>query len=245
MVLPLGDENLPGRGIAWLTLGIIAVNIAVFVLLQLPNERFTYGYSTIPAEITTGKDIVGDKTVTIDGQQETIPEAPGPNPIYLTILTSMFMHGGWLHLGGNMLFLFIFGDNIEHVFGAIAYLVLYFAAGIVGSLVQVWASPDSLIPNLGASGAIAGVLGAYLILFPANRVRVLAYYIVVTVPAVVMIGLWALLQFVNGFASIAQTAQTSGVAYLAHVGGFSVGVVFGLAGRVIGLAQRGPTRYAY
>jgi membrane associated rhomboid family serine protease len=245
MVLPLGDENLPGRGIAWLTLGIIAVNIAVFVLLQLPNDSFTYGYSVIPAEITSGTDIVGDKTVTIDGQSETIPEAPGPSPIYLTILTSMFMHGGWLHLGGNMLFLFIFGDNIEHVFGKIAYVVLYFAAGIVGSLAQVWAGPDSLIPNLGASGAIAGVLGAYLILFPTNRVRVLAYYFVVTVPALVMIGLWALLQFVNGFASIAQTQQTSGVAYLAHVGGFSVGVLFGLAGRAIGLAQRGPTRYAY
>jgi membrane associated rhomboid family serine protease len=245
MVLPLGDENLPNRGIAWVTLAIIALNVAVFVLLQLPSDRFTYGYSTIPAEITTGKDIVGDKTVTIDGQKETIPEAPGPSPIYLTLLTSMFMHGGWLHLGGNMLFLFIFGDNVEHAFGRIFYLLLYLGAGLAGGLLQVYASPDSLIPNLGASGAIAGVLGAYLILFPTNRVRVLAYYFVVTVPAVVMIGLWALLQFVNGFASIAETAQTGGVAYLAHVGGFSVGVLVGLIGRAIGLASRGPRRYAY
>ena len=244
-MLPLGDENLPGRGIAWLTLGIIAVNVAVFVLLQLPNDKFTYGYSTIPKEITTGMDIVGTQHVRIDGDTVSIPEAPGPRPIYLTLLTSMFMHGGWLHLGGNMLFLFIFGDNVEHVFGQLFYLLLYLGAGLAGSMAQIWATPDSLIPNLGASGAIAGVLGAYLILFPTNRVRVLAWYFVITVPAIVMIGLWALLQFLNGFASIAETAQTGGVAYLAHVGGFSVGVLIGLIGRAMGLARRGPRRYAY
>jgi membrane associated rhomboid family serine protease len=243
-MLPLGDENLPGRGIAWVTLGLIALNVAIFVLLQLPSERFTYGYSTIPKEITTGMDIVGNQRVDIDGDTVTIPEAPGPRPIYLTLLTSMFMHGGWLHLGGNMLFLFIFGDNIEHAFGKVFYLLFYLGAGIVGSLAQIAAAPDSLIPNLGASGAISGVLGAYLVLYPTNRVRVLVYYFVVAVPALVMIGLWAALQFLNGFASIAETQQTGGVAYLAHVGGFSVGVLVGLAARVIGLGRPGPRRYA-
>jgi membrane associated rhomboid family serine protease len=244
-MLPLGDDNLPGRGLAWLTLSIIALNVAVFVLLQLPSDSFTYGWSTIPKEITTGMDIVGPQHVTVDGESVTIPEAPGPRPIYLTLLTSMFMHGGWLHLGGNMLFLFIFGDNVEHVFGRLFYLLLYLGAGIAGSLAQISVTPDSLIPNLGASGAISGILGAYLVLFPTNRIRVLAWYFVVTVPALVMIGLWALLQFFYGFASIAETAQTGGVAYLAHVGGFIVGVVVGFLGRLIGLNRRGPRRFAY
>jgi len=118
-MFPLFDENEQGQGIAWVTLTLIAINVAVFVLLQAASgdNQFTYGYSTIPAEIISGRDIVANQQVTIGGVQYLIPEAPGPSPIYLTLLTSMFMHASWLHLGGNMLFLFIFGDNVEHYVG--------------------------------------------------------------------------------------------------------------------------------
>ena len=244
-MFPLFDENEPGQGIAWVTLSLIGINIAVFLLLQQAggDNQFTYGFSTIPAEITTGRDIVTSVPVTIGGVPYLIPEAPGPNPIYLTLLTSMFMHGGWLHLGGNMLFLFIFGDNVEHTFGRVFYLLFYLGAGVIASLAQVWAAPDSIIPSLGASGAISGVLGAYLVLFPTNRVRVLVWFFILSVPALVVIGLWAALQFFNGFASIAQTQQTGGVAYLAHVGGFVTGVLVGLAVRefLSALASDSPT----
>ena len=245
-MLPLGDQNLPGRGIAWLTLALIVVNIAVFVLIQLGSEAFTYGYSTIPKEITTGVDLTEPETVTIDGQRVEIPEAPGPEPIYLTLLTSMFMHGGWLHLGGNMLFLWIFGDNVEHSFGRLFYLLFYLGAGVVASIAQVWVGPESVIPSLGASGAISGVLGAYLVLFPTNRILVLFIRVLVYVPALVAIGAWALLQFFSGFASIAETQQTGGVAYMAHIGGFVAGVAVGLLARALGVGRGGPRpRYAF
>jgi membrane associated rhomboid family serine protease len=232
-MFPLFDENEPGQGIAWVTLTLIAVNVAVFLLLQQAggDNQFTYGFSTIPAEITTGRDIVTSQPVTIDGVRYLVPEAPGPNPIYLTLLTSMFMHGGWLHIGGNMLFLFIFGDNVEHYLGSFLYLAFYLVAGIVASFAQILVDPSSVVPNLGASGAIAGVLGAYLVLFPRNRVVVFLFRFLVPVPALVAIGLWAVLQFVNGIGSIAVTAETGGVAYLAHVGGFVTGVVVGLLAR--------------
>lgn len=243
-MLPLGDQNIPGRGIAWLTLAFIVINVAIFVLLQLGNDAFTYGYSTVPKEITTGVDLTSPERVTIDSQRVEIPEAPGPSPIYLTLLTGMFMHGGWLHLGGNMLFLWIFGDNVEHTFGRPLYLLFYLAAGVVASLAQVWVDPSSVIPTLGASGAISGVLGAYIVLFPTNRVLVLLFRILVYVPAIVAIGLWAALQFFLGFAAIAETQQTGGVAYMAHVGGFVAGVAVGLLARAGG-AGRSPLRPAY
>jgi membrane associated rhomboid family serine protease len=244
-VLPLGDDNEPGRGLAVATLAIIAINVAVFVLLQLGSDAFTYGYSVVPREITTGVDLIGRQVVVLDGQRVAIPEAPGPTPIYLTLLTAMFLHGGWLHLGGNMLFLWVFGDNVEHALGAIPYVVFYIVAGVVASFAQIWLEPGSIIPTLGASGAISGILGAYLVLFPSNRVRVLAWYWVVAVPAVVVIGMWALLQFFYGFASIAETQQTGGVAYMAHVGGFISGVVAALVARSMGVGRRGPPRNRY
>jgi membrane associated rhomboid family serine protease len=238
MVLPVGDENQPGRGFAWVTVGLILVNVFIFVFLQLGHDAFTYGYSTIPKEIVTGVDITTPVTTTIGGEQVTIPEAPGPSPIYLTLLSSMFMHGGWLHLGGNMLFLFIFGDNVEFTFGKVFYLLFYLAAGLVASFAQIAIDPNSVIPNLGASGAISGVLGAYIVLFPQNRVRVLVYYAVISVPALVAIGLWALLQFFSGFAAIAPDTQaTSGVAYFAHIGGFTAGVLVGLLVRAMGIGR--------
>jgi len=163
--------------------------------------------------------------VVIGGSDYLIPQAPGPNPIYLTLLSSMFMHGSWLHLGGNMLFLWIFGDNVEHRAGPILYLPAYLLAGLVGSLAQILSAPDSPIPSLGASGAISGVLGAYLILYPRNRVTVFLFRFLVQVPALVAIGMWIALQV---FSSLADPTGAGGVAYLAHIGGFATGVLAGL-----------------
>ena len=233
-MIPIGDEDTGGQpGIPWVNLAIIALNVIVF-LYQLVDPNFTNGYSTVPAEITQGIDIVGVRQLVLpDGTTATIDEGPGPSPIWLTLLTSMFMHGGWLHIGGNMLFLFIFGDNIEKAYGHIKYLIFYLVCGIVAGLAHVLSQPDSIIPSLGASGAISGVMAAYLVLFPTNRVRVLLTLGVIwlrpiAVPAVVMIGIWALLQFVNGIGSIAVTDQTSGVAYWAHIGGFIAGALITL-----------------
>jgi membrane associated rhomboid family serine protease len=239
-LFPIGDENIRGRGVAFVTLTIIAINFAVFVLLQLDNDAFTYGYSAIPFEITHNVDLTSPVTVPIGGEQVPIPEAPGPDPIQLTLLTSMFMHGGWLHLLGNMLFLFIFGDNVEHRMGPIIYLGFYLIAGLVAALAQILVSPNSPIPTLGASGAISGVLGAYIVLWPQNRVTVLVLrFYPMQVPAIVAIGLWALLQFVNGFGQIAVSEETSGgVAYLAHIGGFLAGIAAGLLFRGIGGGSR-------
>ena len=239
-MFPIGDENLPGRGLAWLTLSLIAANIAVFFLLQgaSGDNTFTYGWSSIAREITTGVDLTQAVPVVIDGTQYLIPQAPGPDPIYLTLLSSMFMHGSLLHLGGNMLFLWIFGDNVEHRAGPLPYLVAYLAAGLVGSLAQTFSDPTSPIPSLGASGAISGVLGAYLVLFPRNRVTAFVLRFLVQIPAIVAIGMWIALQVIS---SLADPTGTGGVAYLAHIGGFVAGVLAGLLFRAIPDRGAGPT----
>jgi membrane associated rhomboid family serine protease len=230
-VIPIGDEDTGGRpGLPYVNLAIIAINVVVF-LYQLVDPNFTNGYAAVPAEITTGKDIIGQILIPQpDGTAVVIDEAAGPNPIWLTLITSMFMHGGWLHIGGNMLFLFIFGDNIEKAYGHVKYLIFYLVCGIIAGLAHVLSQPDSIIPSLGASGAISGVLAGYLVLFPTNRVKVILALGIIflrpfTVPAIVMIGVWALLQFINGLGAIAVTDQTSGVAYWAHIGGFIAGLV--------------------
>ena len=229
-VIPVGDESHPRGGLPLVNLLIVGINLAVFIFIQLPSDAFTMGFSAIPKEILSGTDIVGPvRLVFPDGSVETIVEAPGPSPIQLTLLTSTFMHGGWAHLLGNMLFLFIFGDNVEHAFGSAVYLPFYLVTGVIASLAHVLFNPDSIIPSLGASGAISGVLAAYLLLFPRNRISVVSFFgffpVRYTVPAVVMIGLWAAFQFLNGFASITPSEETSGVAYMAHVGGFVAGLV--------------------
>ena len=240
-MFPIGDENEPSKGPPFVTLAFIAINIAVFVLLQLPNEAFTYAYSAIPAEITTGIDLVKPVVVESGGQEITIPQEPGPSPIYLTLITSMFMHGGIAHIFGNMLFLWIFGDNVEHRVGHIPYALFYLAAGLIAAFAQIAVNPDSVIPTLGASGAISGVLGAYLVMFPSNKVTVILGRFPTQVPAIVAIGIWAVFQFISGFGAIATTDETTGgVAYMAHIGGFIAGVIFGLIGRMIwGSGPRG------
>ncbi len=245
-MFPIGDENEPGHGPAFATLAIIALNVLVFLVLQgaggSSGDRFTYGYSAVPYEITHGTDLTRPTEVTANGQTGSIPQEPGPVPIWLTLLTSMFMHGGWLHIGGNMLFLWVFGDNVEHRMGMLRYVVFYLLAGVIGSLTQILIAPDSTIPTLGASGAISGVLGAYLVLFPRNRVTVFLFRFITKVPALVAIGLWAALQIFSGISGLGgETAGGGGVAYFAHIGGFAVGLVAGLIFRAVG---RGGTAAA-
>ena len=244
-MLPIGDENERGHGPAFVSLAFIGLNVAVFLLLQgagTPSgEEFTYGWSAVPVEITTGQDLTDPTPIQVGGETVSIPQQPGPSPIWLTLLSSMFMHGGWLHLGGNMLFLWIFGDNVEHRIGHIPYAIFYVVAGLVASFAQILADADSVIPTLGASGAISGVLGAYLVMFPANRVTVLFLRFPMQVPAVVAIGLWAVFQFVSGIGSLAGTDEAAGgVAYLAHIGGFIAGVLAGFLFRAMFDEPRRP-----
>jgi len=248
-MLPIGDDDNPTATFPIVNLVLIALNVAVF-LYQLVSPDFTNGFGAVPAEITTGRDLIGQFAISLpDGATAIIDEARGPSPIWLTLLTSMFMHGGWTHIGGNMLFLFIFGDNVEKAFGHVRYLAFYLICGLVASLAQVYSGPDSILPSLGASGAIAGVLAGYLVLFPSNRVRVLLGYFITTVPAVAMIGLWVLIQFFSEFAATSVSAQTGGVAYWAHIGGFLAGLVLafvlrpfadrGVGPHVVGYPRRG------
>ena len=214
-MLPIGDDDSDRRSAPLINYVLIAINILVFVFLQGMggNEKFTYAFSTVPAEILTGKDIA-------TGVLE-----PTPVPVYFTLITSMFMHGGWAHLLGNMLFLWVFGDNIENRIGHIRYLIFYLVCGIIASLSHVFVSgSDSLIPSLGASGAISGVLGGYLLLFPSRRVRVIMGYGVTTVPAFIALGLWIVFQVINGMGLLGGEETGGGVAYAAHIGGFIAGL---------------------
>src|SRR5712691_10665373 len=183
MVFPLYDDNSDRLTTPWINYLLIAVNLLVFVFLQGlgTDEKFTYAYSTVPAEITTGRDIVTPNRVVeqpLTGQRYLVPGLQRtPIPVYLTIITSMFMHGGIAHILGNMLFLWIFGDNVEDALGHARYAVFYLLGGFIASRAHVLSTKafglDPLVPSLGASGAISAVLGAYLVLFPRKRVTVL------------------------------------------------------------------------
>ncbi len=219
MLFPIGDDNSERRITPVVTYALIGVNV-LFFIYQVMNPEFTQGYSYVPAEITNGRDLVG--TFTIGGGRVQL--FPGPTPIYLTLLFAMFMHGDFMHIGGNMLYLWIFGDNVEDRMGHGRFLIFYLLTGLLASAAQIVAGPNSLIPNLGASGAIAGVLGGYLILFPHQSVRVLMWGRIVEVPALIVIGLWGLMQFLGGFGQLSSAGNRGGVAYMAHVGGFIAGM---------------------
>ena len=220
MLFPIGDDNSGRLTTPVVTYALIGVNV-LFFIYQTMNPAFTYGYSYVPAEITSGRDLVG--IYPVGGGQ--IQLFPGPVPIYLTLLFAMFMHGDLMHIGGNMLYLWIFGDNVEDRMGHVKFLIFYLLTGVLASAAQIVVGPNSLIPNLGASGAIAGVLGGYLVLFPRQSVRVLMGRGIVEVPALIAIGLWGLLQFINGFGQLSSAGSSGGVAYMAHVGGFIAGIV--------------------
>lgn len=251
MILPIGDDNTGRATTPYVNYLIIAVNLLVFVFLQgmgsQAGDRFTYAWATVPEEIVTGRDVrTADRVVRVPatGQRVEVPGLqPTPGSVYLTLLVSMFMHGGWAHILGNMLFLWIFGDNIEDRLGHARYLIFYLVCGVIASLAQVYTTallstdPSSLlIPSLGASGAISGVLGGYVLLFPRNRVHVIIVRVFTTVPAYVALGLWFLFQFASGV--LGGGAQEGGVAYAAHIGGFIAGLALV---KVFALGREPPT----
>jgi membrane associated rhomboid family serine protease len=220
-VIPISDAPGPRRAFPLVNVALIAANIIVFVLFELgqPNERaleaFVTANGVVPAEVVSGRDL------------------PPPAPlgmVYLTLFTSMFLHGGLLHLGGNMLYLWIFGDNVEDTLGRGRYLLFDLLCGILAGLAHIASDPSSRLPSIGASGAIAGVLAGYLLLFPHSSVRTLLFigpFIAMPrISAVILIGFWFVMQVMSGLASIGvQAAQTSGTAWWAHIGGFVAGLV--------------------
>jgi len=231
MVMPLRDDDTDRHTVPVVTYLLIAINVIVWLIELGVGDKFINGYSTVPYEITHGTDLVGAKTIQAGGQSVSIMLFPGPTPIYLTLLTSMFMHASWMHIIGNMLYLWIFGDNIEDRIGHAKFVAFYLICGVVASAAHIAVGADSVIPSLGASGAIAGVLGAYLVLFPKRKVKVLMMRQVVDMPAFMVLGLWIALQV---FAQISVVGgEGGGVAYMAHIGGFIAGVVliFVLGGR--------------
>jgi membrane associated rhomboid family serine protease len=202
-MLPIGDDNSGRRTVPVVTYALIALNILFFFVELSGGDAFIEKWAFVPTRFLANP--AGDM---------------------ITIFTSMFMHAGWLHLGGNMLYLWIFGDNVEDRFGHIQFLIFYLLCGIAATASQLVFSLGSNVPNLGASGAIAGVLGAYILMFPHERVMVLIGRVLTPVSALIVIGIWIVLQFFSGFASIAGTAgQSGGVAYMAHIGGFIAGFV--------------------
>lgn len=205
MVFPIGDDNSARQSVPIVTYLLIIVNVLVFLLELNRGNDFIRTWAFIPREFSAR-----------------------PAAEFQTIFSAMFMHGGWLHLFGNMLYLWIFGDNVEDNFGSFRFLMFYLLCGIAATFAQFAAMPHANVPNLGASGAIAGVLAAYVVLFPQGRVSVLIGRGVTEVPAILAIGLWIVLQLVSGIGAITnstQTADLGGVAYMAHVGGFVAGLV--------------------
>jgi membrane associated rhomboid family serine protease len=213
-MLPIGDERVSGGPPAFVTYALIAANVLAFLVeLMQPSERalqsFIQAWGVVPREYSTARDL----------------PPMIPLPFWSTLLSSMFLHGGWMHLGGNMLYLWIFGDNLEKVMGALRFAIFYLVCGLAASLAHIVFGPASTVPAVGASGAISGVLGGYLVLFPRNQVRVLTRGGVAHVPAIYVLGFWIVIQLINGVGSIATSSETSGVAYMAHVGGFVAGLV--------------------
>ena len=207
-MFPIGDDDSAVRTVPVVTYGLIIANVLFFLVELSGGERFIMEWAFIPLRFTLH------------------PLADWP-----TIFTAMFMHGGWMHLLGNMLYLYIFGNNVEDHFGPVKYLIFYLTAGVAATFAQYVINEGSSIPNVGASGAIAGVLGAYILMFPRSRVDVLVIRHVISMPAAAVIGFWIVLQLFSGFGSIAytdETADTGGVAYMAHVGGFAAGFAIAL-----------------
>ena len=201
-MFPIGDDDSSRRTVPLVTYALLALNILFFFVELSGGDAFIGKWAFVPRRFLAN-----------------------PGGDFLTLFTSMFMHAGWVHLGGNMLYLWIFGDNVEDRFGHIKFIIFYLLCGLAATFAQLAFSTDSNVPNLGASGAIAGVLGAYLLMFPKGKVNVLMGRGVIPMPALVVIGLWIVLQFFSGIGSIANTADTGGVAYMAHIGGFIAGFV--------------------
>jgi membrane associated rhomboid family serine protease len=223
-MFPIGDDNSDRTITPIVNYLIIGLNILVFVFLQGlgNNDAFSFAFSLVPKEVTNGVDLSGTQEVRDAlGRVGQIVLYPTPLPVYFNFLSSMFMHGSIAHIFGNMLFLWIFGDNLENLLGHIRYAIFYLMCGFAAALAQVIMDPNSVIPMLGASGAISGVLGGYILLFPSRRVRAIIFNFLTTVPAYVAIGIWIVYQLILGYMT---PPGTGGVAYMAHIGGFAAGL---------------------
>ena len=213
-MFPIGDDNSARRTVPIVTYALIVINVIFFLVELSGGDAFIQKWAFVPSRFLANP--AGD---------------------FLTIFTSMFMHGGWLHLGGNMLYLWIFGDNVEDRFGHLKFIIFYLVCGVAAMAAQTAFSVGSNVPNLGASGAIAGVLGAYLVMFPKGRVNVLMGRGVIPMSALIVIGFWIVLQLFSSIGSIAGADQTGGVAYMAHVGGFIAGAALAF---LLGGTRRTP-----
>jgi membrane associated rhomboid family serine protease len=210
-MFPIGDTDVKDSGPAYITLGLVALNVIVFLfqltLAQPELEAFIRTYGAVPTEILRGEAL-------------------------FSLITSMFLHGGWAHIISNMLYLWVFGDNIEHTLGAIPYLAFYLIGGLAATAAHIFFNPGSTLPSVGASGAIAAILGAYVVIYPRSRVKLLIFlgifFWVTRIQAVFFLGIWGITQLFNGVASLTETAQTGGVAFWAHIGGFVFGLVVGI-----------------
>ena len=223
-MFPIGDDNSDRIRTPFVNYIFIGINILVFLLLQQigSNEAFTYAFSLVPQEITSGIDISGVQVVRDSlGNTGRVPHFETPLPVYFNFLSSMFMHGDIMHIFGNMMFLFIFGDNLENLLGHVRYALFYIVCGLAAAAAQIMMDTDSIIPMLGASGAISGVLGGYILLFPQRKVRAIIFNFLTTVPAFVALGIWILYQLFVGYMT---EPGTGGVAYAAHIGGFFAGL---------------------
>lgn len=206
MLLPIGDDNIKGGYFPVFSYGFIALNIAVFLYQVNLGEymgEFILHYGAIPAEILRGEDLY-------------------------TLFTSMFLHGGWAHLLGNMLFLWIFADNVEAIVGSRRFLLFYLMGGLFAHALHLFFYPDSGIPTVGASGAISAVLGTYLVMFPTSKIRILFFIIPFRVPAFLFLGIWIFMQVSQGLDALGLNAANVGIAYWAHIGGFVFGIIQGL-----------------
>ena len=223
-MFPIGDDNSDRTSVPYVNYLFIGINILVFVFLQGlgSNDAFSYAFSLVPKEITSGVDLSGVQVVRdAFGNTGEVRHFSTPLPVYFNFLSSMFMHGDIMHIFGNMLFLWIFGDNLENLLGHIRFALFYLVCGFAAATAQIIMDTDSVIPMLGASGAISGVLGGYVLLFPKRRVRAIIFNFLTTVPAFVAIGIWIVYQIIVAYLT---PAGTGGVAYAAHIGGFVAGV---------------------
>lgn len=216
-MLPIGDDDSSSRTTPLVTYALIAMNVLFFLVELGGGDAFIMKWAFVPARFLAN-----------------------PSADFPTLFSSMFMHAGWLHLGGNMLYLWIFGNNVEDRFGHGMFVIFYLLCGLGATFAQLLFSMGSNVPNLGASGAIAGVLGAYILMFPQGRVRVLQGQQIIQMPALIVIGFWIILQIFSGIGSISSSAELGGVAYMAHVGGFVAGflLAFLFGGRSQGRLAR-------
>jgi membrane associated rhomboid family serine protease len=234
-VIPLSDDP-PRRVFPLVTIILIVINVLVFLYelgLGDRGDAFVQAFGAVPAEIVSGRDLP--------------PPAPLGSP-YLTLFTSMFLHGGFLHIASNMIYLWVFGDNVEDSFGHVGYLLFYLVCGLLAALAQVAIDPSSTIPSVGASGAIAGVLGAYLVIFGSAQVRTLVFIgpiiLLPRIPAMLLIGFWFATQLISGIGSLTErTHETGGVAFWAHIGGFVAGLMLALLFRPRAAGLPAPRGY--